>query len=64
MSFRVITPTFWLVAALAVGLLIFDCAACLLVARLFDAERLVTPKTGTGGIANDSKKISTGGAQR
>ncbi len=42
MSFKVISPTFWLVAALAVALLAIDCAACLGVARLFDRERLVT----------------------
>ncbi len=42
MSFQVISPTFGLVAALAGGLLAIDCAACLVVARLFDRERLVT----------------------
>jgi ABC-type transport system involved in multi-copper enzyme maturation permease subunit len=42
MSFKVISPTFGLVAALAVALLAIDCAACLAVARLFDRERLVT----------------------
>jgi ABC-type Na+ efflux pump permease subunit len=42
MSFKLISPTFWLVAALAVALLAIDCAACLGVARLFDRERLVT----------------------
>jgi ABC-type Na+ efflux pump permease subunit len=42
MSFKLISPTFWLVAALAVALLAIDCAACLVVAGLFDRERLVT----------------------
>ncbi|MGH3166504.1 MAG: ABC transporter permease subunit [Trebonia sp.] len=42
MSFQLISPTFWLVVALAAGLLAIDCAACLLVAQLFDRERLVT----------------------
>jgi ABC-2 type transport system permease protein len=42
MSFKVITPTFALVAALAGALLAVDCAACLVVARLFDRERLIT----------------------
>jgi ABC-type transport system involved in multi-copper enzyme maturation permease subunit len=42
MSFQVISPTFDLIAALAGGLLAVDCAACLVVARLFDRERLIT----------------------
>ena len=42
MQFKVINPTFVLVAALAGGLLVIDCAACLVVARLFDRERLIT----------------------
>jgi hypothetical protein len=42
MQFKVISPTFGLVAALAGGLLVVDCAACLVVARLFDRERLIT----------------------
>jgi ABC-type transport system involved in multi-copper enzyme maturation permease subunit len=42
MSFQVIRPTFALVAALAGALLAIDGAACLVVARLFDRERLVT----------------------
>jgi ABC-2 type transport system permease protein len=42
MQFQVISPTFGLVVALAGGLLAVDCAACLVVARLFDRERLVT----------------------
>ena len=45
MQFRVISPTFGLAAALAGALLVIDCAACLVVARLFDRERLIT---GTG----------------
>jgi ABC-type transport system involved in multi-copper enzyme maturation permease subunit len=42
MSFQVISPTFGLAAALAGGLLAIDCAACLVVTRLFDRERLIT----------------------
>ncbi len=42
MSFQVISPTFAVAAALAGGLLAIDCAAWLVVARLFDRERLVT----------------------
>ena len=42
MSFQVISPTFGPAAALARGLLAIDCAACLVVARLFDRERLIT----------------------
>jgi ABC-type Na+ efflux pump permease subunit len=42
MSFKIISPTFGLAAALAGGLLAVDCAACLVVARIFDRERLVT----------------------
>lgn len=42
MSFRLISPTFGLAAALAGGLLAIDCVACIIVARLFDRERLIT----------------------
>ena len=42
MSFQVIGSTFTLAAALAGGLLLVDCAAGLVVARLFDRERLIT----------------------
>jgi ABC-type Na+ efflux pump permease subunit len=42
MSFQVISPTFGLAAALAGGLLAVDCVACLVVARMFDRERLIT----------------------
>lgn len=42
LSFEVLTPTFALAAVLAGGLLAADCAACLVVVRLFDRERLVT----------------------
>lgn len=42
MSFQVISPTFGLAAALAGGLLAIDCLACLVVARMFDRERLIT----------------------
>jgi ABC-type transport system involved in multi-copper enzyme maturation permease subunit len=50
MSFQVISPTFGLAAALAGGLLAVDCAACLLVARLFDRERLITGTRPSRGI--------------
>jgi hypothetical protein len=50
MSFQVITPTFGLAAALAGGLLVVDSIACLVVARLFDRERLITGAgPGRGG---------------
>ncbi len=42
MSFQVINPSFTLVAALGGALLAVDCGACLVVARLFDRERLIT----------------------
>jgi ABC-2 type transport system permease protein len=50
MSFQVIGPTFGLAAALAGGLLAADCAACLVVARLFDRERLITGARPSRGI--------------
>ena len=43
-SFQAISPTFTLVAALGGTLLTVDCAAGLVVARLFDRERLITGK--------------------
>ena len=45
MSFQVISPAFGLAAALAGGLLAIDCAACLVVVRLFNRERLITGAT-------------------
>jgi ABC-2 type transport system permease protein len=42
MQFQVISPTFGVAAALAAGLLAIDSGACLVVARLFDRERLIT----------------------
>jgi ABC-type transport system involved in multi-copper enzyme maturation permease subunit len=42
MSFQVITPSFGLAAGLAGLLLVIDCGACFVVARLFDRERLIT----------------------
>jgi hypothetical protein len=42
MSFQVIQPTFTIAASLAGALLVIDGGAYLLVARLFDRERLVT----------------------
>ena len=50
MSFQVISPTFGLAAALAGGLLAVDCAACLVVVRLFDRERLITGARPSRGI--------------
>lgn len=50
MSFGVISPTFGLAAALAGGLLAIDCAVCLVVARLFDRERLITGARAGRGI--------------
>jgi len=50
MSFQVISPTFGLTAALAGGLLAVDSAACLVVARLFDRERLITGARPSRGI--------------
>jgi ABC-2 type transport system permease protein len=50
MSFQVITPSFGLGAALAGGLLVVDCAACFLVAQLFDRERLITGSKSDRGI--------------
>lgn len=49
MQFQVIRPTFGLAAALAGALLAIDCAACLVVARLFDRERLITGARPTHG---------------
>jgi ABC-2 type transport system permease protein len=45
MSFQVISPALWLAATLAAALLVIDCGAWLVVARLFDRERLVTGRT-------------------
>ena len=50
MSFQVISPSFGLAAALAGGLLAVNCAACLVVARLFDRERLITGARPSRGI--------------
>ena len=61
MSFQVITPSFALAAALAVGLLVIDCAACFGVARLFDRER---PVTGTRPSRSASAPAATPGAVR
>jgi hypothetical protein len=46
----VISPTFGLAAALAGGLLVVDSVACLVVARLFDRERLITGARPSRGI--------------
>jgi ABC-2 type transport system permease protein len=62
MSFQVISPTFALVAALAGALLAVDCAACLVVARLFDRERLITgsrPRRGIPAPPQDIRSSAT-----
>ena len=61
MSFQVISPTFGLAAALAGGLLAVDCAACLVVARLFDRERLITG--ARPGRLNEKETQGVGNAQ-
>jgi ABC-type Na+ efflux pump permease subunit len=48
MSFNVITPSFGLAVVLAAVLLVIDCAACFVVARLFDRERLITGARARG----------------
>ena len=50
MQFQVISPTFGLAAALAGGLLAVDSAACLVVTRLLDRERLITGARPSRGI--------------
>ena len=53
MSFQVINSTLILAASLAGALLVIDCAAYLLVSKLFDRERLVTgtkPSSGRTGL--------------
>jgi hypothetical protein len=50
MSFQVISPTFGLTVALAGGLLAIDCAACVVVVRLFDRERLITGARPSHGL--------------
>jgi ABC-type Na+ efflux pump permease subunit len=47
-SFNVITATLGLAGVFAAVLLVIDCAACVVVARLFDRERLVTGNKATG----------------
>ncbi len=48
-SLQVINSTLLLTASLAAALLLIDCAAYLIVSRLFDRERLVTGTKPTGG---------------
>jgi len=53
MSFQVINSTLILAASLAGALLVIDCAAYLLVSKLFDRERLVAgtkPSSGRTGL--------------
>jgi ABC-type transport system involved in multi-copper enzyme maturation permease subunit len=53
MSFQVINPSFALVAAL----LAVDCGACLVVARLFDRERLITGTRPSRGVSAPPQDI-------
>src|ERR1700753_3825104 len=54
-SFQAISPTFTLVAALGGTLLTVDCAAGLVVARLFDRERLITGTRPSHGLTAKEK---------
>ena len=59
MSFQVINSTLILAASLAGALLVIDCAAYLLVSKLFDRERLVTgtkPSSGRTGLGRRSSE--------
>jgi ABC-type Na+ efflux pump permease subunit len=58
MSFRIVTPSLWLAAVLALALLAVDCAACSVVARLFDRERLVT------GTRSSQRTVAGGTVRR
>jgi hypothetical protein len=58
MSFRIVTPSLWLAAVLALALLAIDCAACSVVARLFDRERLVT------GTRSSQRTVAGGTVRR
>ena len=49
-SFLAINPTFMLAASLGGALLVIDCAAYLLVSKLFDRERLVTGTKPSSGM--------------
>ena len=55
MSFQVINPTLTLAASLGGALLVIDCAACFLVARLFDRERLVTGSKPSAGLTGPAQ---------
>jgi ABC-type Na+ efflux pump permease subunit len=50
MSFSVFTPSFWLAVVFAAVLLVIDSAACLVVARLFDRERLIIGTRSRGSV--------------
>lgn len=52
MSFNVLTPSLTMAVILAAVLLVIDSAACLVVARLFDRERLITG-TRTRGLRQE-----------
>jgi ABC-type transport system involved in multi-copper enzyme maturation permease subunit len=60
MSFQVIGTTFALAAALAGGLLAADCAACVVVARLFDRERLITGARPSRGVIAPAVRRTSG----
>jgi ABC-2 type transport system permease protein len=55
MSFHVIQSTLILAASLATALLVIDCAAYLVVSRLFDRERLVTGTKPTSGMTGPAQ---------
>jgi ABC-type transport system involved in multi-copper enzyme maturation permease subunit len=55
MSFQVINPTLTLAASLGGALLVIDCAACFLVAKLFDRERLVTGSKPSAGLTGPAQ---------
>jgi ABC-2 type transport system permease protein len=62
MSFQVIQPTFTIAASLAGALLVIDVGACLLVARLFDRERLVTGTRPTAAAPAPREESAPRGA--
>jgi len=51
LSFNVITPSLGIAAVFAAVLLVIDCAACFVVAQLFNRERLITGTKAASGIA-------------
>ena len=55
LQFQVISSTLILGASLAAVLLVIDCAAYLLVSKLFDTERLVTGAKAVSGMAGPAR---------